>query len=119
MRILCAALSMLALSACSDPSVTTAGIYRLSLEEKSMTLDLRNSGDYVLQIDSPGRNTDEIRGRWEERGGGGPYLLIHGIKWRGTEPEGGQGIWSTSVGRHADICLDGEATACFTRDGEV
>lgn len=119
MRILFAAVSSLALSACSNPSASPAGMYRLSLDEKSMTLDLRNSGDYVLQVDSPGHNTDEIRGRWEERGGGGPYLLLHGLLWRGTEPEAGQGVWSTSIGRHADICLDVEQPACFLKDDKA
>jgi hypothetical protein len=119
MRILFAILSSLALSACSNPPASPTGLYRLSVEEKSMTLELRTGGDYVLQIDAPGRNTDEIRGRWEERGSGGPYLLLHGLVWRGTEPEAGQGVWSTSLGRHADICLEAEVPTCFLKDDKA
>lgn len=114
MRTLLAAVSLLALAACTREPVKAPGVYRLSTPEKSMVLQLRTSGEYVLQVDGPDRNPDEIRGRWEE--GPGPSLSFHGIVWQGTEPETGDGIWTATLDSNADICLDAERLSCFYKD---
>jgi hypothetical protein len=111
-----AIVALLALSACSGQQVDARGVYRLSTAEKSMVLDVRASGEYVLQIDGPGRNTDEIRGRWDDEQGAGPHVSFHGLAWRGSEPEAGQGTWAATLGRNADICLDAEGQNCFSKD---
>lgn len=116
MRTFPVLLAFLALSACTTHPVEATGVYRLTTAEKSMVLDLRPNGEYVLQVDSPGRNTDEIRGRWEDERGAGPHVSLQGLRWRGTEPEAGPGIWTTTFRRNAEICLDGDGEACFSRD---
>lgn len=116
MKILPAAISILALAACTEKPIAAPGLYRLGMAEKSMLLDVRVGGDYVLQVDGPGRNTDEIRGRWEDERGAGPRISFHGIVWRGSEPEAGAGIWAATLDRNAGICLDAEGLACFSKD---
>ena len=118
MRTLLAVVSILALAGCAKQPIQAAGVYRLSMAEKTMVLEVRTGGEYVLQVDGVGRNTDEIRGRWEDERGAkpGPDLSFHGIVWRGTEPEAGQAIWAASFGRNADICLDAEGLSCFSKD---
>ena len=116
MRTLLIAISLLAMAACTKQPVEATGVYRLSTAEKTMVLDLRPNGDYVLQVDSPGRNTDEIRGRWEDEHGAGPHVSLQGMRWRGTEPEAGPGTWTTTFRRDAEICLDADSEACFSRD---
>lgn len=54
MKILPATFSILALAACTGQPVAAPGLYRLSMAEKSMLLDVRVGGDYVLQVDGPG-----------------------------------------------------------------
>jgi hypothetical protein len=110
------ALAILALAGCTHHPVEATGVYRLTTAEKSMVLDLRPNGDYVLQVDGPGRNTDEIRGRWEDERGAGPHVSLQGLRWRGSEPEPGPGIWTTTFRRNAEICLDVDSEACFSRD---
>jgi len=109
-------LAVLALAACTTHPVEVTGVYRLSTAEKSMVLDLRPNGDYVLQVDGPGRNTDEIRGRWEDERGAGPHVSLQGMHWRGTEPEAGPGTWTTTIRRNVELCLDAEGETCFSRD---
>ena len=110
MRTLLAALAILALAACTKQPIQAAGVYRLSTAEKTMVLEVRTGGEYVLQVNGPGRNPDQIRGRWEDERGAqpGPDLSFHGIVWRGTEPEAAHGIWAASFESNADLCLDGE-----------
>ena len=107
---------LLALAACSRQPAEPTGIYRLGVAENSMVLDVRASGDYVLQVDSPGRNTDEIRGRWERESKGGIDVTFQGIVWRGNEPEPAPGFWPVQFENDGGICLDGEGLLCFTKD---
>jgi hypothetical protein len=110
--------SLLVLTACARGPVEPTGIYRLGTADKTMELDVRASGDYVLQIDGPDSMTDEIRGRWEEERGGEIDITFHGLVWRGTVPEAGQGLWLAAFERNGGICLDGEGTVCFSKDSE-
>ena len=116
MKTLCAAVSLIALAACTREPINAAGIYRLSTGDKSMVLEVRTGGEYVLQINGTERNPDQIRGRWEDERGPGPNLSLHGIIWQGTEPTAGHGVWAATVQSNGDICLDGEGLSCFTRD---
>jgi hypothetical protein len=108
--------AFLVLAGCAKQPIHASGVYRLITEEKSMVLEVRSNGDYVLQINGPERNPDQIRGRWEEARGTGPDVSFHGIVWHGTEPEAGQGIWAARVDGNADICLDAEGLTCFSKD---
>ena len=111
-------MSFVALSACTRQPVKPTGVYRLATATQSMVLNVRPSGDYVLQVDGPGRNTDEIRGRWEEERGTDTDMDItfHGIVWHGNEPEAGRGLWPVAFERNGGICLDGEGVTCFAKD---
>ncbi|MFC4932468.1 hypothetical protein [Massilia sp. GCM10023247] len=110
------AVLLLTLAACTRQPADATGVYRLSTPEKSMVLQVRTSGVYVLQIDGPDRNPDEIRGRWEEGRGAGPGLAFHGVVWHGTEPASGQGVWAATFRRNAELCLDAEGLACFSKE---
>lgn len=101
---------------CTQPPATPAGVYILSTTDMSIVLDVRAGGDYVLQTNGPGRNTDEIRGSWREESGQGLSVSFSGIVWRGTEPEAGEGIWSATIDSDAQICLDSEGINCFFRN---
>ena len=110
------AFAVLALAGCAQHPAEATGVYRFNSPEKTMVLDLRANGEYVLQVDVPGRNTDEIRGRWEDERGAGPHVSLQGLRWRGTEPEAGSGTWTTTFGRNAELCVDAGGEACFSRD---
>jgi len=101
---------------CTQAPTSPAGVYILSTADMSIVLDVRPGGDYVLQTSGPGRNTDEIRGSWREEGGPALSVSFSGVVWRGTEPEAGEGIWSATIDRDAQICLDGEGINCFFRN---
>lgn len=116
MKSLYAAVCLLVLAACTREPVNVVGVYRLSTAEKSMVLEVRTGGEYVLQINGAERNPDQIRGRWEDATGPGPNMSLHGIVWRGTEPEAGHGIWAATVKSNGEICLDGEGLSCFSKD---
>jgi hypothetical protein len=107
---------ILILAACSRPPIEPIGMYRLGTADKTLVLDVRASGEYVLQIDGPDSMTDEIRGRWEDERGNGPHVSFHGLAWRGTEPEAGSSVWTTTVRSNAELCLDAEGQSCFTKD---
>lgn len=116
MKTLSALLSLLVVAACSRQPIEPTGVYRLGTADKTFVLDVRASGEYVLQIDGPDRMTDEIRGRWEDEHGNGPHVSFHGLGWHGTEPEAGSGAWTTTVRSNAELCLDAEGQSCFTKD---
>lgn len=116
MKILSAIISLLVLTACTRGPVEPTGIYRLGTAEKTMELNVRASGDYVLQIDGPDSMTDEIRGRWEEERGGDFDITFHGLVWRGTVPEAGHGLWLAAFESNGAICLDGAGRVCFSKD---
>ncbi|QNA90585.1 hypothetical protein G4G28_22535 [Massilia sp. Dwa41.01b] len=119
MKTLFALVLILSCSACTEQPINARGVYRFDTPERTMILDLRASGEYVLQIDGVGRNTDEIRGRWDAARGSGSHIAFYGLVWHGTEPEAGQGIWAARVARNADICLDAEGVSCFAKDDGV
>jgi hypothetical protein len=116
MKIPAAFFSMLLLAACSRQPVEPTGVYRLGTAEKTLVLDVRASGEYVLQIDGPDSMTDEIRGRWENEGGKEMDVTFHGIVWRGNEPEPGHAMWPVKFENDGGICIDGEGFLCFTKD---
>ena len=116
MKTFLAVAAFLVLASCAKQPIHASGVYRLITEEKSMVLEVRPNGDYVLQINGPERNPDQIRGRWEEGQESGPDVAFHGIVWHGTEPEAGQGIWAATVDGNANICLDTEGWTCFSKD---
>jgi hypothetical protein len=117
MKTLGAVVPFLVLAACAGKPVEPTGIYRLNTAEKTLVLDVRRSGDYVLQIDGPDSMTDEIRGRWTDEKGAAFDLTFQGIVWHGSEPEAGRGLWPVSFDRDGGICLDGESEVCFVKDG--
>jgi hypothetical protein len=116
MKILCAVLALVLLVACTRQPVKPTGIYRLGTAEKTMVLQVRASGDYVLQIDGPDSMTDEIRGRWEDERDTQIDVKFEGLVWQGHEPEPGHGFWPVRFERDGGICLDGEGLLCFTKD---
>jgi len=107
---------MLVLAACTRQAPEPVGVYRLATAEKTLVLDVRRSGDYVLQIDGPDSMTDEIRGRWEDERGTSMDVSFHGLIWHGSEPEAGNSIWPVSFESDGGICLDGEGQVCFVKD---
>lgn len=115
MKTLFAAVPFIVLAACARESVDPTGVYRLTTAERAMTLEVRPSGDYVLQINGTERNPDQLRGRWEKGSGSGPDIALHGIAWHGSEPEGGNAVWTVTFQGNADICLDAEGQTCFTK----
>ena len=119
MKTSCLLTLLLVLASCARQPAEPTGIYRLGTADKTMVLDVRASGVYVLQIDGPDSMTDEIRGRWDD----GPDTTIdatfHGIVWHGQEPEAGKGLWPVSFERDGGICVDGEGLLCFTKDGKA
>ena len=116
MKTLSALASMVLLAGCTRQPVQPTGIYRLGMAEKAMVLDVRASGDYVLQIDRPGSMTDEIRGRWQDERETQTDVTFEGIVWHGNEPEAGRGFWAVRFDSDGGICLDGEGLLCFTKD---
>lgn len=115
MKTLFAAVPFVVLAACTREPIDATGVYRLATADKSMTLEVRQGGEYVLQINGTERNPDQIRGRWEEQQGPGPNMSLHGLIWHGTEPEASQGMWAATVESNGDICLDAEGLSCFTK----
>lgn len=109
-------LVLLICTGCAKPPLHAPGVYRLSMQDTSLLLVVRTRGDYVLHIDAPGRNTDEIRGRWNEAAATGRALSFQGLRWNGNEPGIGAGVWTASVEDNADICLDVEHLSCFVKD---
>lgn len=116
MKTLCTTVSLLLLAACTKQPIHAPGVYRLSTAEKTMVLEVRTGGDYVLQINGADRNPDQIRGRWESEQEPVPVVSFHGIVWQGTEPESGQGTWAATLEDRDSICLDAESLNCFIRD---
>ena len=116
MRTFRIAIAFVVLAACTQQPASPTGVYRLATATHSIVLDVRSSGDYVLQVDGPGRNTDEIRGRWEEEQGADRDITFHDIVWHGSEPEAGAGFWPVAFERNGGICLDGEGLTCFAKD---
>ena len=116
MRTLPFIVSLLVLAACTRQPVQPVGVYRLGTAEKTIVLDVRASGDYVLQIDGPDSMTDEIRGRWEDERNREMDVTFHGILWHGNEPEAGNGLWMVKFEGDGGVCLDGEGLLCFTKD---
>lgn len=114
-----ALLALLVLAACSRQPAQPVGIYRLGTADKTLVLEVRASGDYVLQIDGPDSMTDEIRGRWEDEREMDIDVTFHGILWHGNEPEAGNGLWPVSFESDAGICLDGDGLVCFVKDGKA
>lgn len=117
MKIISVVLLLVFLAACSRQPVRPTGIYRLGTAEKTLLLEVRASGDYVLQIDGPDRMTDEIRGRWQDERATQADVTFEGIVWHGSEPEAGRGLWAVRFESDGGICLDGEGLLCFTKDG--
>lgn len=107
---------MLSLAACARQAVQPTGVYRLGTAEKTMVLDIRASGDYVLQIDGPGSMSDEIRGRWRDERDGQFDLTFQGIVWHGNEPEAGRASWPVSVEADGSLCIDAGERDCFRKD---
>jgi hypothetical protein len=116
MKTLITVLMLVFLAACSRQPVQPTGIYRLGTTEKMLVLDVRASGDYVLQIDGPDRMTDEIRGRWQDQRTTHIDARFEGIVWHGSEPERGHGSWPVRFEGDGGICLDAEGLLCFTKD---
>ena len=116
MKTLLCIFPVLAIAACTRQPVEATGVYRLNTEEQTLTLDVRTGGDYVLQIDGPSRNTDEIRGRWEKEQGKDIDATFQGIVWHGQQPESAPGRWAVAFESDGGICLDGEGLACFAKD---
>jgi hypothetical protein len=116
MKMLCAIVSIVLLAACARQTVQPTGLYRLATPERAMVLDVRASGDYVLQVDGPDSMTDEIRGRWNDERGQDIDVTFHGVVWHGSEPEAGNGLWMVSFERDGGICIDGEGATCFAKD---
>jgi len=119
MKTPCLLLSLALLAACSRQPAEPIGIYRLGTAEKTMVLEVRASGDYVLQIDGPDSMTDEIRGRWEDQGEENVDATFHGLAWRGEQPEPARALWPVKFGSDGGICLDGAGSLCFTKDTEA
>lgn len=119
MRTSCLLLPLLVLAACSRQPAEPVGIYRLGTAEKTMVLEVRASGYYVLQIDGPDSMTDEIRGRWDDKRHDAVDATFHGLAWRGDQPEPAPALWPVTFGSDGGICLDSEGLLCFTKDGEA
>ncbi|WP_156648947.1 hypothetical protein [Massilia sp. Leaf139] len=117
MKTLRAFVPLVLLAACAAPPADPIGRYRLDTADKTLVLDVRASGDYVLQIDGPDSMTDEIRGRWTDEKGTSKDAGFQGIVWHGSAPEGGKGWWLVSFESDGGICLDGEGLVCFVKDG--
>ena len=106
------------LAACTAQPVEPTGIYRLDTAEKMMVLDVRASGDYVLQIDGPDSMTDEIRGRWEDKRNTDIDVTFHGIAWHGDRPESNRSLWPVKFEANGGFCIDVDNRLCFTKDGQ-
>jgi hypothetical protein len=118
MRTLSAIVSLLVLAACSRQPVQPVGVYRLGTAEKTIVLDVRASGDYVLQIDGPDSMTDEIRGRWEDERKTEIDVTFHGIAWHGDQPEAGRALWPVQFASDGGFCIDVDKLLCFIKDGQ-
>jgi hypothetical protein len=116
MKTLLVLAPLFVLASCSRQPVEPTGIYRLSTQEKMVVLEVRASGDYILQIDRSGSMTDEIRGRWQDERGAEVDVTFHGIVWHGNTPEAAAGFWAVAFERDGGICLDGKELLCFTKD---
>lgn len=119
MKIVSALVMLVFLAACTRQPAEPTGLYRLGTADKTMLLEVRASGVYVLQIDGPERMSDEIRGRWQDERGTQSDARFEGIVWHGSEPERGGGSWSVRFEHDGAICLDGEGLLCFTKDEAV
>jgi hypothetical protein len=119
MRTVSAIVSLLILAACSRQPAQPVGVYRLGTAEKTIVLDVRASGDYVLQIDGPDSMTDEIRGRWEDERNTEIDVTFHGIAWHGDQPEAGRTLWPVQFGSDGGFCVDVDELLCFTKDGKA
>ena len=119
MRTLSAIVSLLVLAACSRQPVQPVGVYRLGTIEKTLVLDVRASGDYVLQIDGPDSMTDEIRGRWEDERNTDIDVTFHGVAWHGDQPEAARALWPVRFDGDGGFCIDTDEKFCFTKDGKA
>ncbi|MFC5480389.1 hypothetical protein [Massilia suwonensis] len=119
MKTTCLLVSLFVLAACGRQPAEPIGIYRLGTAEKTMVLEVRASGDYVLQIDGPDSMTEEIRGRWDEARSDKADATFHGLAWRGEQPEPARALWPVKFDSAGGICIDAAGSLCFTKDGEA
>jgi hypothetical protein len=119
MKTSCLLTLLLALAGCARQPAEPTGIYRLGTADKTMVLQVRASGDYVLQIDGPDSMTDELRGRWDDARMENVDAVFHGLAWRGDRPEPASAPWPVKFGSDGGICIDAGELLCFTKDREA
>lgn len=101
---------------CSKQPVNPAGVYSLDVEGKSLTLTVRDNGNYSLKVIEPSGASKEILGQWQAEDEEKRSVSFSGIIWQGTDPIAGNGFWKATIeGRSNEICLDGEGMSCFVR----
>jgi len=91
------------------------GTYALHTSSSVVTLEIRPEGTYKIQVRESAAATDVIEGRWEMNESPGPTLSLHGVAWRGTQPEAGHSIWAATIESDSKICLDAEEINCFEK----
>jgi len=102
---------------CSKQPLNPAGLYSLDTEGRSLTLTVRDNGNYSLKVIEPSGASKEILGRWQVEDEEGKSISFSGVIWQGTDPSAGNGFWkATFEGRSNEICLDGEGMSCFVRN---
>ncbi|WP_143167401.1 hypothetical protein [Massilia sp. CF038] len=115
-RLMILVVLVAAVTGCSKQPITPVGTYLLDTAGKSITLAVQGDGNYSLKVSEPGRQTNEIRGHWQDEDGTGSSISFSGIIWEGTDPRAGNGFWKATIeGPSQKICLDGEGIVCFAR----
>lgn len=103
------------LAACSQ-KVNPLATYKLRTSSGVIALNLKSDGFYRLEFLESASNNELIEGRWELNESPAPTLSLHGIKWRGTQPEPGHSIWAATIESDSRTCLDAEGINCFQKE---
>ncbi|MBB5371692.1 MULTISPECIES: hypothetical protein [unclassified Janthinobacterium] len=103
------------MTACSQ-KINPIGTYKLHTSSGVIALNVKSDGVYRLEVLESASNKELIEGRWELNESPAPTLSLHGVKWRGTQPEPGHSIWAATIEGDSRICLDAEGINCFQKD---
>jgi hypothetical protein len=92
------------------------GTYIFHASSDVLVLEIKPEGNYKIQVREPSDESGAIEGRWEINESPAPTLSLHGVAWRGTQPEAGHSIWAATIENDSKICLDAEEINCFVKE---
>ena len=100
---------------CSQ-KINPVGTYIFHASSGVLVLEIKPERTYKIKVREASAGSGVIEGHWEMNESPAPTLSIHGVAWRGTQPEAGHSIWAATIENDSKLCLDAEEINCFVKE---